>query len=239
MAPTVTVGERTFLTIGEVLRLLGEEFEGLSISKIRYLEDQGIVSPQRTPGGYRKFADPDVQRLRAALRLQRDHFLPLHVIRERLRAGESGRTGQQTPSIEALQPDLAFDADEPVDLDEFSRQTGIPPEFMRSLEGFGLIEVSHTDAGRTIRPGDAAIAKAAHDMTRYGLEPRHLRMYQTFAERQADFFAQILLPTGRQKSPEARQRMMTTLADLAAGADVLNRSLLRRVLTREFPDFEE
>lgn len=235
----MTVTERAFLTIGEVLRLLKDEFEDLSISKIRYLEDQGILNPQRTAGGYRKFADADVQRLRAALRLQRDHFLPLHVIRERLRSAEHGE-GTLSGAVElpAIQAGLPLEADTPVGVDDFCKATGIGQEFVRSLEGFGLIQVSQTDDGRMLTPHDAEIAVAAHEMTRYGLEPRHLRMYQTFAERQAAFFSQILLPAGRQKSPEARQRAVSTLTDLAAGSDVLNRLLLRRVLTEQFPDFE-
>lgn len=232
---------RAFLTIGEVLRLLKEEFDDLSISKIRYLEDQGIVAPQRTPGGYRKFSDVDIQRLRVALRLQRDHFLPLTVIRERLRAAEHGQppasmgTQSELPVFETLMPGAP--ANGPVSVDQLSKQTGIPVDFVRSLEGFGLIHVKAGEDGRMLDPLDAEIVKAAHAMTRYGLEPRHLRMYEVFAERQASFFAQILLPAGRQKSPEARQRLVSTLTDLAAGADILSKLLLRRVLSSEFPDF--
>lgn len=231
--------ERDFLTIGEVLRQLGDEFPDLSISKIRYLEDQGIITPRRTRGGYRKFAAGDVGRLRLALRLQRDHFLPLHVIRERLREAEHGQMAEETgttPILETLA--LPLDSSGQALVEDVVKTVGVTGDFIKQLEGFGLITVRQAEEGKVLDGADAELVRAAHEMTRYGLEPRHLRMYATFADRQVAFFAQILLPSVRQKNPEARQRMLSTLLDLAAGADILNRLLLRRALAAEFEDFQ-
>lgn len=231
--------ERDFLTIGEVLRQLGEEFPDLSISKIRYLEDQGIIAPERTGGGYRKFTATDVTRLRLALRLQRDHFLPLHVIRERLRESDRLQFGEQEPGQTPILETIALPLDDKgqASLEDVVRSVGVTQDFIRSLAGFGLIDIKASEDGKVLDKADVEIVRAAHDMTRYGLEPRHLRMYQTFAERQVSLFAQALMPSLRQRNPEARQRLLATLADLASGADVLNRLLLKRALSREFEDF--
>jgi DNA-binding transcriptional MerR regulator len=235
------VTERGFLTIGEVVRELAEEFDDLSISKIRYLEEQGIITPTRTPGGYRKFKASDLERLRLALRLQRDHFLPLHVIRERLREAEHGRPSAEIQSELPMLDEAALNLDEEgrVGVDELLGVLDVGADFVRSLESFGLITVQQSDNGRVLARDDAEIVRAAHEMTRYGLEPRHLRMYETFAERQVAFFSQILMPSLRHKNPEARNRMLATLAGLAQGADVLNRILLRRRLAHEFEDFSD
>jgi DNA-binding transcriptional MerR regulator len=233
--------QRGFLTIGEVVRELKADFPDLSISKVRYLEEQDLISPERTAGGYRKFGPHMVDRLRLALRLQRDHFLPLHVIREKLRDAERGAVVEggggdiPMPALETMS--LPLDQAGQATIDDVISSLGAPSDFIKALEGFGLITIRQTEAGKALDAADVEVVRAAYEMTRYGLEPRHLRMYETFAERQVSFFAQILLPGARQKNPEARQRMMATLADLAARADVLNKLLLRRALASEFQDF--
>jgi DNA-binding transcriptional MerR regulator len=230
-----------FLTIGEVVRELKDEFPDLSISKVRYLEEQDIITPERTAGGYRKFSPHMLERLRLSLKLQRDHFLPLHVIREKLRDAERGAVMEDnvgTVSVPVLETmTLALDDAGQVALEDVVGSLGVPAEFIRAIEGFGLITIKQTDKGKVLDAADVDVVHAAHDMTKYGMEPRHLRMYETFAERQVSFFAQILLPGARQKSPEASQRTASTLSDLASKADILNKLLLRRAMASEFRDF--
>ena len=155
------------MTIGEVVDRLVASYPDLSISKIRFLEDEGLISPERTPGGYRKFTQADLQRVELVLRLQRDHFLPLAVIREKLADFDRGRIPpelRQSNAAIAEPVALPLDEAETMLVDEVPGALGVPESFVRELAEFGLIEIAKGDRGEEIARGDAAIVHATWDL---------------------------------------------------------------------------
>ncbi|MBI2710222.1 MAG: MerR family transcriptional regulator [Actinobacteria bacterium] len=301
------------LSIGEVLNLLQGDFPDITISKIRFLESQGLIDPERTPSGYRKFYEPDIERLRWILTQQKDHFLPLKVIKERLLEagqgaapdgggngdrGDRGDRGAGRADAEANatrrgaeQPEVLFESEgtggsqpvwmadaararagratgtrlngprgeaspgrggtdaaadgaggiggSPLDrgpttvsltLEELASAAGLEVGDVRALEQFGLV------VGRTVGPdlfydGDAlVIAQKAAGFLRHGIEPRHLRMFKTTADREASFLEQVVLPVLKQRSPEARRQALATLGELAALGQAMRAALLRSAL---------
>jgi DNA-binding transcriptional MerR regulator len=208
-------------TIGAVCRRLSDEFPDISISKIRYLEDQGLLSPRRTRGGYRLFSDDDVDRLETILRLQRDEFLPLRVIRQELASGSVERARRRA-GLAGEEVEIA--------LAELCDRAGISPEFARQLEEYGLL-ASRTEAGeRLYREGEADIAAACASMARYGVDARHLRSFRTAAARQSALLEQLLAPALRSRSPERRRGALDDLEALSAVAQELNQLLFLRDL---------
>lgn len=230
---------RDYMTIGEVVETLQPAYPDLSISKVRFLEEEGLVSPDRTPGGYRKFSSHDLNRVDMILRLQKEHFLPLAVIREKLADFDKGKVPPElrSPGPTGAEPvALPFEEVEPVALDDVPAILGLPVTFVRELADFGLVEIADGDDGPEIGPADVRIAHAAWDLRRFGIEPRHLRMYETFAEREASFFGQALMPTVRHRTPETHQKLVETLSELTGITADLKSHLLRRALGRVFED---
>lgn len=230
---------RDYLTIGEVVQRLQPSFPDLSISKVRFLEEEGLITPERTAGGYRKFTQADVGRVDTILRLQRDHFLPLAIIREKLADLDRGRVPselQRTP-VGATEP-LPFGGvdDGPLTLEDAPNALGVPVSFLRELDEFGIIAIQRGDDGDILDRADISSVHAAWDLRRFGVEPRHLRMYETFAEREASLFVQILTPAFRHRTPETRQKLAETLTELSALTDQLKGRLLRRSLEKAFED---
>lgn len=230
---------RDYLTIGEVVQKLQPSYPDLSISKVRFLEEEGLIVPERTAGGYRKFAQPDVARIEMILRLQRDHFFPLAVIREKLADVDRGRIPAElqrsVASVTAPLP-LHDDAEAPLLVDDAPTALGIPVSFIRELEEFGIIAITQGESGAEMDRADLQCVHAAWDLRRFGVEPRHLRMYETFAEREAALFSQILMPAFRHKTPESRHKLAETLTELGTLTDGLKGRLLRRALARAFQD---
>lgn len=230
---------RDYLTIGEVVQRLEASYPDLSISKIRFLEEEGLIAPERTAGGYRKFTQADVSRVEMILRLQRDHFLPLAVIREKLAEVDRGRIPaelQRTP-VGATEP-LPFGVvDEgPLLLEDATGALGIPLSFIRELAEFGILEIVSGENGEQIERADVSTVHASWDLRRFGVEPRHLRMYGVAAEREAALFSQILMPTFRHRTAETRQKLAETLDELCSTTDQLKGRLLRRALEKTFED---
>ena len=222
-ATAVTEAEERPLTIGAVCRLLREEFPDISISKIRYLEDQGLLAPRRTPGRYRLFGEDDVDRLRTILRLQRDEFLPLRVIRQELAStmakGRRRRTG------------LAG-AEEEVDLDELCERAGLTHALARELEEYGLLE-SRTEAGeRLYRKGDVEIAVACAKLAHFGIDARHLRSFRSASEREVGLLEAVVAPALRSRKPERRQGGLEDLQMLAGLTQELTQLLFWRSLRK-------
>lgn len=221
------------LTIGEVLAVLRDDFPDVTISKIRYLESEDLVHPQRTPSGYRKFSRADVSRLRYVLAAQRDQYLPLRVIREQLAALQRGEDplGRQRPALVAVGPQgevpdgaSAESGETRLSRDELVARTGIDARMLGELEQLGLI------AARSPGWFDAdavVIAEAALGLSRYGLEPRHLRAFRSAADREVGLFAQLLAPLVRQNDPSARARAAETARELAALSQRLHAALMR------------
>jgi DNA-binding transcriptional MerR regulator len=256
------VAERAHLSIGEVLSLLREEFPDVTISKIRFLESQGLLDPERTASGYRKFYDEDVERLRWILRQQRENFLPLKVIKGRLidqpdPAPPTGlpaevASGPTPPSGGAAQglvadpqaPQTPQGSGQPglapspsggnYTLDELAEATGLSEQAILELSGFGLI--SSRDVGGTDYYDEeaAGIAALAAGFARHGVEARHLRMYKNAAERESALFEQIVMPLVKQRNPQARQQAATALEDLGRMSAELRRALLRQALGKAF-----
>ncbi|MDP9405878.1 MAG: MerR family transcriptional regulator [Actinomycetota bacterium] len=244
-------------TIGEVLNQLKEEFEDITISKIRFLESEGLIYPDRTESGYRKFTDDDVDRLRFILTAQRDHYLPLKVIREqleRLDAGDPTRAGappagdtasgdgeRPTPTrpadiaaaLEAAAGDDRSLLDPPpavaLSLRELCDATGLQAAEVRTLREFGIIG-ERGDDWAPFDTDDLLAARAAHELLGLGLEARHLRMYGQFVARELALFEQLVTPLLRQRNPEARRQATRQLDKLAALTGRLKRTLLARAL---------
>jgi DNA-binding transcriptional MerR regulator len=216
------------LTIGEVLAVLRDDFPDVTISKIRYLESEDLVHPQRTPSGYRKFSGNDVSRLRYVLAAQRDQYLPLRVIKEHLEAldrGEPLPTTVAGPS--AVPPPAAGDDDEtavpPMTADQFARAAGLEPDQLADCVQFGLLL---TDTDGRHPASDLPIARAAAGLARHGIEPRHLRVYRSGVEREAGLVEQLVAPVLRARSEEARARAAEKLRELAALSAQLHTALL-------------
>jgi DNA-binding transcriptional MerR regulator len=259
------------VSIGEVLAQLRDEFPDVTISKIRFLESQGLIDPERTPSGYRKFYDTDIERLRWVLRQQKDHFLPLKVIKERLdeldASGEAlpdtavdsspePQGEEQNPALfeqerrqvaraEAVEVAAGVDDDEGTDeLDmggtgvsltrrELATAADVDEGELAELEEYGLIRPAVVARDRVLFDEDAlAVARVAAGFLRYGVEARHLRMYQAFAGREAGLFEQLLLPYRRQRNPEAREQARATLGELAGLGRRLRGALLQQAVRR-------
>ena len=223
---------RSYQSIGEVLVSVKTEFPDITISKIRFLESEGLIDPERTPSGYRKFYDKDVDRLKAILRMQRDEYLPLKVIKERLLQleGADGQSDMASGSPAAREGDDEL-AEPPTGLqmsiEEMSAATGIDRDRIRELESFGLVCSHGPEAARYYDGDDYIVLSIVKDLFRYGVEPRHLTMYKHFAEREAAFFETIVMPQLRQRNPDARRVAASSLTDLARASRKLKQALLR------------
>jgi DNA-binding transcriptional MerR regulator len=222
---------RSYQSIGEVLVSVKTEFPDITISKIRFLESEGLIDPERTPSGYRKFYDKDVDKLKSILRMQRDEYLPLKVIKERLLQIE-GEDGHPEVAVAAAGGEVAEDLAEPptglqMSIEEMSAATGIERDRIRELESFGLVCSHGPDAARYYDGDDYIVLSIVKDLFRYGVEPRHLTMYRHFAEREAAFFETIVMPQLRQRNPEARRSAASSLTELARASRKLKQALLR------------
>ncbi|MBI5232081.1 MAG: MerR family transcriptional regulator [Coriobacteriales bacterium] len=231
---------RDYMTIGEVVERLSPSHPDLTISKLRFLEEEGLVNPERTPGGYRKFSKGDLARVELILRLQKEHFLPLAVIGQRLADFDRGKPLpeiSQTPAGAPGAVEVSAAEGGRMPLDDTQAQTGIPSSFVRELTEFGLLQITkEEDEPASIDRADLAIVHAAWDLRRFGVEPRHLRMYQTAAEREAVLFQQILMPAARHRTPETKQRLAETLGELQQLTGELKARLLSRALRHAFDD---
>jgi DNA-binding transcriptional MerR regulator len=242
--------ETDHLSIGEVLAELAEDFPDITISKIRFLESQGLIDPERTPSGYRKFYAADVERLRWILIQQKEHYLPLKVIKERLEreqrdgdavaeaAHATGNGDGNPPTL--LPPDT--DDDAPVEsVNELTRSeladaAGLDSAQLADLEAFGLLTPVQS-GDRVLFDEDAlAVARAAAGFHRHGIEARHLRMYRTFADRESTLFEQALMSSLRGRKPGARDQAHADVAELIRLAQVLRTALLRQSLRESLPE---
>ena len=240
------------MSIGEVLAHLCGEFPDITISKLRFLEAEGLVEPRRTAAGYRKYSSADVSRLRFVLAAQRDHYLPLRVIREQLaaldqggpaaavtraalaRAGDTtvdpagapplvGLAGRRAALLPVGDPTPAEPSEPRLDRAELLARSGLAEPVLAELEKLGLIR---DRAGRY--DGDAlVVARVAAQLSEYGLEPRHLRGYRTAADREVGIFAQLVAPVARQHTPAAHDRAAELVRELTALSQQLHAALVR------------
>jgi DNA-binding transcriptional MerR regulator len=220
---TTDIGPGRPLTIGAVCNRLRDEFPDISISKIRYLEDQGLLAPRRTQGGYRLYSEEDVERLETILRLQRDEFLPLRVIRQELAAGAPRR--RERTRATGLQV-----AEDEVDLATLCARAGVDAAFVNELEGYGLVEARSVDGDKHFPERDVDVAAACARLARYGVAPRNLATFRRWADNEADLLERIVAPELRSPNPEKRHAGLENLENLAALSQELSNLLFWRAL---------
>jgi DNA-binding transcriptional MerR regulator len=231
---------RKSLTIGAVCKAIAQEFPDISISKIRYLEDQKLLTPRRTPGGYRLYTQGDVARLRTILRMQRDEFLPLRVIRQELAAGRAGevaptpagrggREGTRTwrPSVSVREGSGAL-----YSMDDVLEETKAESKLVRELEEYGVVKGEMRGGVRYFDETEREIIGAVAELARYGVGGRNLRVFRSSADREANLLQQILAPALRSRNPERRKEAVEALENLAAVATHLKHLLLIRDLRK-------
>jgi DNA-binding transcriptional MerR regulator len=227
------------MTIGAVCKALSQEFPDISISKIRYLEDQKLLAPRRTPGGYRLYAPTDVQRLRTILRLQRDEFLPLRVIRQELASGRtdegaevpkpspSGDRRTRRSSSVSVRGDGAL-----YSLEDVLEDTRAEPSLVKELQEYGVIKGEQRGGSTYFDETEREIVRAVTELARYGVGGRNLRVFRSSADRESALLQQILAPALRSRNPERRKEAIEALENLAAVATHLKHLLLIRDLRR-------
>jgi DNA-binding transcriptional MerR regulator len=232
------------ITIGTVCKALAQEFPDISISKIRYLEDQKLLTPRRTPGGYRLYTQGDVARLRTILRMQRDEFLPLRVIRQELAAGRAGdglgtsvpthgkRGGREgmrpwRPSVSVREATGAL-----YSLDDVLEETSADAKLVRELEEYGVVKGEMRGGIRYFDETEREIIGAVAELARYGVGGRNLRVFRSSADREATLLQQILAPALRSRNPQRRKEAVEALENLAAVATHLKHLLLVRDLRK-------
>jgi DNA-binding transcriptional MerR regulator len=222
------------LTIGAVCKQLEREFPEISISKIRYLEGQKLLQPRRTQGGYRLYTPADVQRLRTILRLQRDEFLPLRVIRQELAAGRTDESvGAGEPQTRPRRATVAMrSAGSNYSLEEILEETGAERALVRELEEYGIIEGDKREGETWYDDTDLEVIRAVRELARYGVGGRNLRVFKTSADREAALLEQIFAPSLRSRNAERRKEAVEALENLAAIASHLKHLLLIRDLRR-------
>jgi DNA-binding transcriptional MerR regulator len=212
-----------FLRIGEVVRRLGEEFPDISISKIRYLEDEGLLAPRRTQGGYRLFSEDDLERLQKILRLQRDEFLPLRVIKDELDAPGAKERKRKRPTALGSE-------EEAITFDELCERSGVPRDLAKELEEFGLLAPHGSGSAKRYPESDADVAATCAQLTRYGVAPRNLRTFRTATGREAALLEQLVAPALRGRNLERRAQALRDLHQLAELAGELSSQLFWRDL---------
>jgi DNA-binding transcriptional MerR regulator len=225
------------LTIGAVCKQLEREFPDISISKIRYLEDQKLLAPRRTPGGYRLYSAGDLARLRMILRLQRDEFLPLRVIRQELAAGRADAEvakASKAPEPRALRRSTVAlrSPGSLYRLDDVLEDTGADRALVKELEDYGVIKGERRDGEQLYDDTEREIVRAVTELKRFGVGGRNLRVFRTSADREAALLEQILAPALRSRNPERRKEAVEALENLAAIASHLKHLLLIRDLRK-------
>jgi DNA-binding transcriptional MerR regulator len=224
--------DRKALTIGAVAKILGSEFDDISISKIRYLEDQKLLSPRRTPGGYRLYSQADVERLRAILRMQRDEFLPLRVIRQELASGAREESARGTAAAIRRAASVAAGRGALVEIEELVEQTGVSPEFIAELEEWRIVQPKVVDRHKLYDETDREIIKACAELARFGVAGRNLRVLRTAADREAALLEAAAGPALRSSNHNRRLEAIDNLESLASACNNLTHLLLVRDLRK-------
>ncbi|HET9997285.1 MAG TPA: MerR family transcriptional regulator [Nocardioides sp.] len=231
------------MNIGQVLDELRPDFPGVTIPKIRFLEDKGLIKPERTPSGYRKFSHDDVDRLRYVLRMQRDHYLPLKVIGEHLDAIDRGLEPPPLEPVVPTVPQVALAADGLPSATSFTRRdqvrlsrkellkiAEIDEALLDQLEQYGLITslrgTGHYDTDALV------IARTARELADFGFEPRHLRAFKTAADREVGLVEQVVAPHKRGRDAAAKARAEDTVSEIAALSVRLHATLVKSGLNQ-------
>ena len=223
MTSTASQPRERLLRIGEVVRRLTAEFPDISISKIRYLEDEGLIAPRRTQGGYRLFSEADLERLETILRLQRDEFLPLRVIRDELDApGQKERKRRR--------PTALGSEEESITLEELCERAGVDARVAKELEEFGLLAPHGSAREKRYVESDVDVAATCAQLMRYGVDARNLRTFRTATGRQAALLEQLFAPALRGRNADRRRQALRDMQQLAELAGELSSLLFWRDL---------
>lgn len=235
----MAVPARAYLSIGEVLGKLRSDFPDITISKIRFLESEGLIEPQRTPSGYRKFTGVDLERLRYVLTAQRDQYLPLRVIKENLDAIDRGLEpaarpgGVATPRLATVDGEFApghfsGESDLRLSRSELLESSELTEEQLTEVESFGLITIR----GRYYDADALSVARTIAAIAAFGIEARHLRSFKSAADREVGLVEQVITPILRQKSSDAKARADEVANELASLSVKLHAALVRAGLHR-------
>ena len=236
----MSVPARAYLSIGEVLSKLRADFPDITISKIRFLESEGLIEPQRTPSGYRKFTATDLDRLRYVLLLQRDQYLPLRVIKENLEALDRGLEPAANGGVASPRPALAsvdgdsspesfvHTSDMRLSREELLKASGLTDSQLVELESYGFVALR----GRHYDSDALSVAKAVAEMAGFGIETRHLRSFKSAADREIGLIEQVITPINRQKSTDSKARAEEVQKQIASLSVRLHASLVRAGLNR-------
>jgi len=220
--------------IGEVQDLLKGEFPDITISKIRFLEKEGLISPERTPSGYRKYSRTNIKQLSYILRLQREEYLPLSVIKRKIQDLKSGKVVAGDLTVMSGQgPEAALSDGVSVSLDLAPAKLGLSPETIKELTDYSIVQVREGHEGKYFSPSEIRILTLAKEFFRFGVEPRHLRMYRQFVGREAAFIEQIIRPQLQHRDPTTRRSAIKDLESLMS----LSQMLLQAMLTDELSEY--
>ena len=232
-AAPAQIADRQTQSIGEVINGLRPEFPDLTVSKVRVLEAQGLINPTRSPSGYRMFSEDDVDRLRYVLSEQRDHFLPLKVIKSKLTSWDRGEE-METPRDSGPAPEAYFgSAGVSMAVDELGRSSGLTRDQIDELITQRVLEPMDMPDGRQIfRDEDLAIARSAYRLFSRGFEGRHIRSLRLAADREVDLLSQLVNPLLRHRNPKNRRRAAEVLADGASAGAQLQENLVRARLRK-------
>ena len=235
-----------YLTIGKVVKRLQQRYPDLSVSKVRYLEEEGLITPARTPGGYRLYSQHDVNRLETILHLQKTRFLPLQVIKEELERGEkpSAAAGSSGLPVGLTAPDDDETANRLHPIDRMPEVAGAPVSFVRQLADVGIIPLKRSPQGRDLVDGhDLPLIRVCHELSRYGINPRNLRQYVTAANRESAMFEQALVVYARkgggveaELTDERRERFTNACDQMLALTNQVRDALIRRQINTTFKE---
>jgi DNA-binding transcriptional MerR regulator len=235
----MSIPARAYLSIGEVLNKLRGDFPDVTISKIRFLETEGLIEPARTPSGYRKFTNHDVDRLRYVLSAQRDQYLPLRVIKDHLEALDRGLVptegsgAPRAPRLTAVDSVIAPESfgesnDLRLSRDELLESSGLSSEQLSDLESFNLV----VSRNRYYDNDALAVARVVAAMAPFGIEPRHLRSFKSAADREIGLVEQVTTPLMRQRGSDSRDRALEVQKELASLSIRLHAALVKMGLNR-------
>jgi DNA-binding transcriptional MerR regulator len=225
-APSRAAASReALLSIGQVLARLIPEFPDLSPSKLRFLEERQLISPARTESGYRKFSSTDLDRLRFVLTMQRDHYLPLKVIRGYLDELDAGR--QPVLPGGATQAPSILSSDRRYTRDELLREAGSTVLLFNDAISASLLLPAEYFGDETL-----SVLKALVELQRSGIEPRHLRGFRAAAERELGLIESALIPVSRRKDASSRAKAAELAKEIAGQLEVVRGSLIRSALSK-------
>lgn len=236
-----------YLTIGKVVKRLQQQYPDLSVSKVRYLQDEGLLNPSRTPSGYRLYSQRDVRRLETILYLQKNRFLPLSVIKEELERADSGQPS--SPELGGAEPIALPVDDEEVagklhPIDRMPELTGATASFVRQLSEAGVITLTRSPHGRDLVDGcDFPLIRVCDELRHFGIGPKNLRQYVIAANRESAMFEQALVVYARkgggvelEPTDETRQRFNHAFSRMLGLTNAVRDELIQRRVKEPFKD---